>query len=128
MVCLIEFSLSQLAVALGVIALLAGMLGYAWYSFRAQKSKVKSDAIKDWRDVVDAQNHKILILEEGLTQCQKEHEKGKEKVKELTQIVLRFLARERSYRETINRLEVRAGLPTTDWDDITDAPESFDFG
>jgi hypothetical protein len=128
MVCLIELSLSQFAVALTVIALLATAAGFAWYNFRAQKLRVGADAIKDWRDVADAQNKKIVILEEGLQQCREEHEKGKQQVNVLTQTILRFLARERSYRLTINRLEVRAGLATTDWDDITDAPESFDFG
>jgi len=126
--CLIEFSLSQFAAALGVIAVVATAAGFTWYSFRSQRAKVKADAIKDWRDVAEAQNKKIGILEEGLKQCREEHETGQQRVNELTQTILRFLARERSYRRTINRLEVRAGLPITDWDDITDAPESFDIG
>src|SRR4051812_48261751 len=103
MLLLIEFSLTQLAVALGLVLIFAGVVGYAWQSFRTQGTKVRADVIKDWREVVDAQNHKILILEEGLTQCQKEHEEGKKKVNELTRKILRFLAREDSYRRTINR-------------------------
>lgn len=124
-VALIE--LQEFAVALTVIALLAAGAGFAWYNFRAQKTKVKADAIKDWRDVVDAQNKKIELLEEGLTSCQKQHENDARKINNITAFNLRLQGREVHYQRTINELQGNLGIPMTDWNLLTDAAEDSDF-
>ncbi|PYS67134.1 MAG: hypothetical protein DMF69_23995, partial [Acidobacteria bacterium] len=102
--------------------------GTAWYTLRNQKRTVKSDAIQDLNDVVEAQSLKIQLLNDGLTSCRTEHEKCERKINGITAFNLRLQAREGVYQRTINRLEAKSGLEMTDFSNLIHAPEVTDFG
>lgn len=125
---LVEFGLTEFAVALGVLLSLAALFGVAWYTFRAQKKTVAASALKDWRDVADAQGEKIRLLEEGLKQCRSEHERCERRINRISAFNLRLQARESRYQKQINRLEGALELDVTDFSEVGDAPQDSDFG
>ena len=128
MLCLIQFGLQELLAVLVVIGIVVAALAVAWYTLRNQKRTVKSDAIQDLNDVVEAQSLKIQLLNDGLTSCRAEHEKCERKINLITAFNLRLQAREGLYQKTINRLEARSGLEQTDFSNVSHALEDSDFG
>ena len=128
MLCLIQFGLQELLTLLVVIGIVVAALGTAWHTLRNQRRTVKSDAIQDLNDVVEAQSLKIQLLNDGLTSCRTEHEKCERKINGITAFNLRLQAREGVYQRTINRLEAKSGLEMTDFSNLIHAPEVTDFG
>src|SRR5688572_406640 len=125
MLAFVNLGLTEFAVALGVVTGLAALAGAAYYTFRSQRAKVKGDAAKEksdvvqeWRDVVDVYDVKIKFLEQGLAECRGEHATCERKVNRIIAFNLRHQARERHYQRLINELQVQAGLPVTDFNDV----------
>lgn len=129
MVLLIEIGLKEVVAALVILTAVAAAAGFFYYNFRLQKNKVrddnargKADAAKEWREVADAHAVKIKDLEDQVSTCKLAHQNCEKTINEITQFNLRLQSRERGYQRTINRLEVKAGLVPTDFNDIRDAP------
>jgi len=125
----IGFGFSEILAGLGIVVLLAGVAGTAYYSFRSKRNKVrddatkeKADAAKEWQDVANATKEKLALLDLQLKAAAAAHAACEEQINSLTQFNLRLQSRERGYQRGINKLELRLGLEATDWNDITDAP------
>ena len=125
----IEFGLSQILGAFALVALVAALVGHFRYGLGAAKKTVRANAIKELELVVLAQGKRIGLLDEGLKGCKAEHATCERRVNAITTFNLRLQARERAYQRTINRMEVKLGLETTDFNDVSHAPpEVTDFG
>ena len=128
MLSLIEFGISQILAALALVAIVATTLAVFAVRFREGKRTSKRDVIQDWRDVVESQNAKLSVLEEGLASCKKEHKECERKINGMTAFNLRLQAREQRYQRKINRLERALNLEETDFGDGIDGEEDSGFG
>ena len=124
----VEVGLNQLLGAFALATVIATLVGHFIFGLGTSKKGFKDAAIKDLRDVVDAQGKKIGFLEEGLKGCKTEHANCEIKVNTITAFNLRLQAREQVYQRTINRLEGKLGVEITDFNEVSHAPEDSDFG
>lgn len=123
---IIELTLSGALGALALIGMVGAAGGYFFYSFRASKATVKADAVRQWSEVADALQQKVGLLETQIDGLKGEHERCQLKVNNITAFNLRLQAREARYQRTINRLERKAGVEITDFNEI-EAPEDSTF-
>lgn len=129
---LLTIGIKEVAEAFALMVLLAALAGGFWYTFRAQRTKVKgdaarekADAAKEWREVADAHAATLELLKAGLEKCKGEHALCEQKINLITMFNLRLQARETRYQKTINRLESKLGLEQTDFLDVTAEDSAF---
>ncbi len=123
----VELTFGNAALALSIMASFAIAAGYLYYLFRSQKPKVRADAIQELSEAFAALKAKCDLLETKMKEVVAEHERCERKLNNVAAFNLRLQAREMRYQKTINHLERRAGLETTNFDDITEAQEDSAF-
>lgn len=132
MLCLIEFSLKEafawLMGLLGLVSILAVIVGYFVRGVRKERSSVKDEVIGELQKLGELHKGKIAELSTGLEACKREHAHCERKINGITAFNLRLQARETLYQKTINRLEHRLGIELTDFSDVSQTPEDPDFG
>ena len=108
----------------GLVAIVATVIGYFLRGFKKEGDSHKDELIDELKDLCTVHKEKIAEVSRGLESCKSEHEKCEMRINDITAFNLRLQARELGYQQSINRLEQRLGLPTTDFINVSHAPEN----